>query len=293
MELAIIGCGEVGRIYARAAAAHFDVVLCDTRPAPAARELARELDVALHEDIGPWLARADRVWSCVTGDVAATVTEHAAPYVRAGAVYVDMSTATPVDKLHSADLLRRGGADYADAVIMGAVGMSGLNTALLASGSAADTAVADFALIGAPARALPDSRPGDAAALKLLRTVLTKGIEALAVECLVAAERQGVRTELYEVLADIDAQGFTKFLDGVVRTHLLHAERRLHEVERAVDQLDSAHLPSSVLAGTRTLYERTVGSIATDPPTSTDVDSIDSALAWLLRVADGEARTPA
>lgn len=289
MKLAIIGCGEVGRLYARAAAESFEVVLCDAYPSPAARELAVEMGMSLHERAGDWLAGVDRVWSCVTGDVAAAVAEQTGSFLAQGALFVDMSTATPADKQSSADFLRGRGIEYADAVIMGAIGMTGLRTSLLVSGDAAEAAVADFATIGAPSRALENARPGDAAALKLLRTVLTKGVEALAVECLVSAEKQGVREELYRVLGDIDTQGFTAFLDAVVRSHLLHAERRSHEVERAVAQLDQAHLPSSVLAGTRTLYERTVHSLAAHPPGPDAAASIDSALAWLLSVSEADA----
>ena len=285
-KLAIIGCGEVGRLYARAAASHCEVVLCDTRPAPAARELAAELGVRLHESMGDWLGTVDRVWSCVTGDVAATVADHAGQYLPAGAVFVDLSTATPQDKRTSAQTLASRDVGYADAVIMGAIGLGGLDTALLVSGGGAGIAVEDFTAIGAPARALDDGRPGDAAALKLLRTVLTKGLEALAVECLVAAEQQGVREELYRVLADIDAQGFTSFLEAIVRSHLIHAERRLHEVQRAVAQLEQAQLPSSVLAGTQTRYSQTVRSLAAHPPAPDTSDSIESALAWLLSTSE-------
>ena len=173
---------------------------------------------------------------------------------------------------------------YADAVIMGAIGLSGTATPLLVAGSSAQTAVSDFASIGAPARAL-EGKAGDAAALKLLRTVLTKGVEALAVECFVAAEKQGVRDELYRVLSDIDEQGMTHFLNTVVRTHLVHAERRSHEVGRAVAQLDAAGLPSSVLAGSQGLFDNTVRALAQTPPPPGASDSIDSAVAWLLSTA--------
>ncbi len=285
MRLAIIGAGEAGRIYAQAAAAHFDVVLCDSRPAPAARRLRERLGLKLHESIGDWLTEVDRVWSCVTGDVAAVVASQVAAHLAPGAVFVDMSTATPADKLESADMVAHRQIGYADAVIMGAIGLSGLATPLLVAGGSAETAVSDFASIGAPARAL-DGKAGDAAALKLLRTVLTKGIEALAVECFVAAEKQGVREELYRVLSDIDEQGMTNFLNAVVRTHLIHAERRSHEVERAVAQLDQAGLPASVLAGTQGLFENTVRSLAETPPAPGTSDSIDSAVAWLLSTSD-------
>ncbi len=285
MRLAIIGAGEVGRIYAEAAVGHFDVVLCDSRPAPAARQLCQRRGLALHESIGDWLGDVDRVWSCVTGDVAASVADQVARYVAPGAVLVDLSTATPVDKLESADRMANLQIGYADAVIMGAIGLSGTATPLLVAGVSAQIAVADFAAIGAPARAL-DGKAGDAAALKLLRTVLTKGVEALAVECFVAAEKQGVRDELYRVLSDIDEQGMTNFLNAVVRTHLIHAERRSHEVGRAVAQLDAAGLPSSVLAGSQGLFENTVRSLQQTPPPPEASESIDGAVAWLLSTSD-------
>src|SRR5687767_10674199 len=62
MKLAIIGCGEVGRLYAAAAAPHFELVLCDAYPSAAAQELAEQLGVELKSSIGPWLADMDRVW---------------------------------------------------------------------------------------------------------------------------------------------------------------------------------------------------------------------------------------
>ena len=88
------------------------------------------------------------------------------------------------------------------------------------------------------------------------------------------------------MLSDIDAQGFTSFLEGIVRSHLTHAERRLHEVQRAVAQLDEAQLPSSVLAGTQTRYSQTVRSLAAHPPAPDTSDSIESALAWLLNTSN-------
>ncbi|WP_105036277.1 NAD(P)-dependent oxidoreductase [Cryobacterium aureum] len=282
MKLAIIGCGEVGRLYAAAAAEAFDVVLCDSFPSPQALDCARYLDVELKENIGEWLGEMDRVWACVPGDVAHSAAEAALPFLRADAVYVDLSTATAAGKKEMSERMSARDVAYVDAAIMGAVALTGLQTPILLAGARAETALADFAKILAPARALTDGEPGDAMTLKLLRTVLTKGLEALGVECLIAAESQGVRDELYLVLDDINQAGFTQFLNAIVRTHVVHAERRSHEVHRAIAQLNEIGLPGTVLAGTSGRYQQTIRSLRQTPPAPGTADHIDSAVGWLL-----------
>lgn len=71
-----------------------------------------------------------------------------------------------------------------------------------------------------------------------------------------AAEREGLRTRLYDVLGNVDSMGFASFLDRLVRTHVQHAERRLHEVERAQAQLVELGSPSLALMGTHSRFER-------------------------------------
>lgn len=294
MQIAIIGCGEVGRLYASAVATAgtSELTLCDSEPGDAARALAAELGVPLHEQPGPWLAEVDRAWVCVTGDVSPAVCGDLAPYLSSTAVVVDLTTASPQDKRAiDADLTAQGLA-YVDAVIMGAVGLTGVKTPILAAGPFAEVVLAEFAALGASVRCLSDASAGDAAALKLLRTVLTKGVEALAVECLVAAEQQGVRTELSEVLADIDEAGFTHFLDAVVRTHVTHARRRGHEIHRAEAQLKTFGLPSLLMSASAERFDRTAKALAEYPPAPGVADHVDSAVAWLLETTAGRATRP-
>ena len=291
MRIAIIGCGEVGRTYAEAVAAQgqHELVLNDSRPSPPALELATRLGVELHTSAGPWLTEVDRVWVCVTGDVAKNVCAGVIDYFKAGSVLVDLTTATPADKREMAAVMAERGHAYVDAVIMGAIGLTGVKTALLGAGPHSAEALADLAELGAPVRSLPEARPGDAAALKLLRTVLTKGLEALGVECLIAAEQQGVRAELYEVLADIDSAGLTHFLNAVVRTHVVHAERRMHEIQRADAQLEEFGLPSLLMGASEQRFSLTAKALTDDPPAPGTADHIDSAVQWLLRTTSANA----
>jgi len=53
-------------------------------------------------------------------------------------------------------------------------------------------------------------KPGSASSVKMVRSVLMKGLEALGVEALVTAERQGIREEVLECLADVDLVPFSR-----------------------------------------------------------------------------------
>ncbi|WP_338537585.1 NAD(P)-binding domain-containing protein [Janibacter terrae] len=277
MRIAVVGCGEVGTTYARAlvdGGAH-ELVLCDPAPGAALAKWAREHDVPLHESLGPWLAQVQRAWVCVAGELAHDVVRGLVDHLPVGAVVVDLTTASPADKRRSADAAA-GRTGYVDAVIMGAVGLTGAATPLLVAGPPAG--LEGLEDLGAPVRHLPAAGPGDAAALKLLRSVLTKGLEALGVECLLAAEELGVRHELASVLADIDEGGLTPFVEAVVRSHPQHAARRRHEVARAAHQLADSGRPSPLLREVEARFAGTAEAAAGDPPTTT---SLDDALAWL------------
>jgi 3-hydroxyisobutyrate dehydrogenase len=245
MNIAVIGAGEVGRTYARAVAeqsAH-TAILCDPYPNDATMRFASEAGLELHREAGTWLADAGRVWLCVTGDLTLSVCRDLLWRLRPGTVVVDLTTAAPGDKQSAFDLAAEHDVQYVDAVILGAIALT--------------------------------------AALKLLRTILTKGLEALAVECLVAAEKQGIRRELYDAMHDVDAAGFTSFLDMLVRTHIQHSGRRLHEVQRAEAQLTSLGLPASMLAASQQVFARTTRAAAQNPPPAAATADVEAALEWL------------
>ena len=116
---------------------------------------------------------------------------------------------------------------------------------------------------------------------------MTKGMESLAVECLVAANAMGLRASLYEVLSDIDRTPLTTFMDAFVRSHVDHAGRRHAEVREARDQLYEAGLEPLVLDGVERLFARTARHLeAARAQGGVEVeDSVPARLAWLEQLA--------
>lgn len=282
MNITIIGGGEVGRCYAQSLeqAGHRVVGICDTRPSDALRQYCLETGIALHDAVGTWLTQAEVVISAVFGAVALETCKAALPHLSAGALYADFTTASPQDMRSAAAEAERHSVTFADVAITGAISLGRGKTPLLCAGAGASAIEALMRETGAPIQQV-GTQAGDAATLKLLRSVYTKGCEALAVECLVAAEAKGLRQDLYRVLQDIDQQPLQVFLEMLVRTHVIHAGRRLVEVREATRQLERDGLAPRVMPGVAALFERTAGAI----DGSEDASTVESSLRWLTALA--------
>ncbi len=232
-RIAIIGLGEVGRCYAQPLLeAGFELMLCESRPSPAATELATRWNLHLHDKPGAWLASANWILSCVTGAQALQVVEQVLASVQTGSGLADLTTASPEVKRQAALLAKARSVRYVDTAIMGAISLNWVRTPLLAAGEGADEFKRCMEQAGGRVKLIEGGSAGDAISLKILRSVFTKGMEALCVELLVSAEKQGVREKLYDQLGDIDQTPLRDFIDMLVRTHVVRAGRRARGARR-------------------------------------------------------------
>ena len=292
MKIALIGCGEVGHCYAQAwqAAGHEIVAVCELREDDEMRARVQGYGATLHALPGAWLAEADLVVSAVFGYVAQAVAAQALPHLNRQALFADFTTASAADMRAAAAVAAACEVPFADVAIMGAIALLGARTPLLTAGTGAERVVAFAQSCGISAQAI-DGQAGDAVQLKLLRSIMTKGMESLAVECLVAAEKLGLRAALIDVLGDIDRTPLTKFMDSFVCSHVLHAPRRLAEVREARDQLTEAGLQPLVLDGVERLFARTAQGISAAREARGGAplvlpDSVQARLAWLMPLAE-------
>lgn len=258
MNIAIIGLGEVGRIYAQAMVdAGLEIIgVCEPSLSPASNKIAEKLSLAIHNTSGPWLQSADLVISAVTGQAALAAALATFPFLLPQVLYADFTTASPADMRAAAKAADASNLRFVDVAIMGGITLTGAKTTLLCAGHGAEDVAQILAPLGGKISVLAQGQAGDAVTLKLLRSLFTKGLEALAVETLTLAENVGLKAQLYENLADIDAASLPEFLDMLVRTHVLHADRRYHEVETAEAQLRAAGFQPCVTLCVKNLFDR-------------------------------------
>jgi 3-hydroxyisobutyrate dehydrogenase-like beta-hydroxyacid dehydrogenase len=190
-----------------------------------------------------------------------------------------MTTAAAQAKRECAARAEAAGIGYVDIAITGAVALNGVRTPLLYAGKRNAGAEEVLDDVGAPVRVLPDSDPGDAVTVKLLRSVIMKGIEALAIEAFPAARSYGVLDQLYTVLSDVDQAPFTDLLKSMVATHPAHAFRRLAVVLEAAAQLDRAGYPADLTGHVGGKFAATAANLArTGGPAGA---TFEASLDWL------------
>jgi 3-hydroxyisobutyrate dehydrogenase-like beta-hydroxyacid dehydrogenase len=224
MRVAVLGLGEAGQAFATGlAAAGASVVGHDPRPGAGA-------GVARAGSNAAAAAGADLVLSLNASGVAETVAAEALPAMRAGAVLADLNTAPPQQKRRLDARARDHGVRFADVAVLGPVPPRGVATPSLAAGPGA----AEYArIVNAHGGAVDvvDGPAGAAAARKLLRSVVMKGLAAALLEALAGARAAGCEDWLRDNLADqFGAPLVTRLETG---SHQ-HAARRVAEMDAAV-----------------------------------------------------------
>ncbi len=174
--------------------------------------------------------------------------------------------------------IEKGGGRYIDVAVMGGFFSSGIKAPMLVAGDGAEPVVSWMNQNGFVTSYL-GPKPGSASSVKMLRSVIVKGIEALAVESFVAAERQGILPEVMGCLGDIDARTFAGSLAMLMQTHVVHAHRRWEEMGLVARTLRETGVDPLMTEAIEKSHRRTVD--AHIAPADGKVPSLEDALKLL------------
>jgi 3-hydroxyisobutyrate dehydrogenase len=292
-RMAIIGFGEVGQIFARqfadagvAGISVYDIVFPNAA-APQTKAASS----------GPWkkcasahdaTMNAEVVVSAVTAGAA---TDAAMSAVMAkGAFFWDLNSVSPETKIGAADIIEKVGGRYVEAAVMSSVPPNGIRSPMLLGGPHARDFIAQMAPYNLNLTAYSDDI-GTASAVKMCRSVLIKGLEALLLESMAAARHYGVEKAVLASLGDtIPHPDWPKQAAYMISRALVHGRRRAEEVrEVAATVLD---------AGVEPLMSRTIAQCqdrAADQGTRVAASVLkppylDGILDELARIAKGEGQ---
>jgi 3-hydroxyisobutyrate dehydrogenase-like beta-hydroxyacid dehydrogenase len=219
MDVAVLGLGEAGRLIA----ADLVAAGCTLR---AWDPVQRPAGIPLAASDLEAVAGADVVLSLTTAANALEAAASVAGALAPGALYADLNTSAPALKRELAAALP---VAFADVAVVGIVPGLGLRVPVLASGAGAERFAELFGPLGMPIEVV-GPRPGDAAGLKLLRSVFMKGIAAAAIEALEAARVAGVEAHVHADIAGVLGE---PLLERLLTGSRAHAERRVHEMQAA------------------------------------------------------------
>jgi len=255
-KFAVIGFGEAGSILGEdLAATGRDVAMYDILlDAPVSRQpmldKARRAQVRAARTFEDAVAGAQVVISAVTASSSADVAGKAAKSLRAGQVLLDINSVSPAKKLSNASLVEAAGADYVEAAVMAPVPPQRLRVPMLLGGKRASELAAELRNVGMNTTSLSE-QIGVASAVKMCRSIVIKGLEALTVESMLAARRFGAEREVLESLnGTFPSMGWTGQLpDYLVSRAAEHGRRRAAEMREVARTLEDVGVePTMALA---------------------------------------------
>lgn len=251
--IAIIGFGEVGPIFAQAlagrgcAVAVHDLKSQDPATAGAIRDKAARAGARVADSLPDSLRQADWIFSAVTASQAGAVARDAAAHMRAGQVFIDLNSVSPRVKQENCARVQAAGGDYVESAVMAPVPPQGVQVPMLLGGRRARELFEALNALGMRTQAVADE-VGLASAIKLCRSIMIKGHEALCLQSMQAALHFGVDGR---VLASLAAtfpgvgwdKGYEAYLIGRVAEH---GQRRSEEMREAAAMLDELGLDASL-----------------------------------------------
>lgn len=264
--IALIGFGEAGQAFAPAGAAVFDRKTLDPATRPAKLDDYRACAVRGCDNAAAALAEAEAVLCLVTADQALAAARDDAALLRPGALWIDMNSVAPATKQAAAAAIGAAGGRYVDVAIMSPVLPARHKAPLLVAGEAAEEAADLLRTIGFTDVSVAGTHIGDASAIKMIRSVMVKGLEALSAECALAAHRAGVSEAVFASLdRSPPPRSWTERIDYNLDRMLVHGERRAAEMEQVASTLEALGVEPLMTRGT-IQRQRAVGAHGPSSP---------------------------
>lgn len=138
------------------------------------------------------IQQAEAVISVVTADQALAAARNVAAGIAPGTFFFDCNSVAPATKQAAAEAIMTAGGCYVDVAVMSPVRPALLAVPLLLSGPFAAEGERLLADLGFCGRVV-EGGVGAASAIKMIRSIMIKGLEALSAECLLSAAPRGSR----------------------------------------------------------------------------------------------------
>jgi 3-hydroxyisobutyrate dehydrogenase-like beta-hydroxyacid dehydrogenase len=232
-----IGFGEVASTLARGLMeGGVEVYTCLEGRSTRTRDLSRSINVQLCSNHQEMAEKVEMIFSAVTPSQAIPVAREVG---KIRGVYVDLNNVSPATVKEALEGVQS--PNTVDAAILGSVSKKGLKVKIIASGEGAEEFAQlndygmDIEVIG--------SEPGQASAIKMLRSAYTKGVSALLLESLLTAYRMGIDEQVLKYISETEGPGFEESAVSRITNSLYHAHRRSEEMEEEIKMISAETEP--------------------------------------------------
>jgi 3-hydroxyisobutyrate dehydrogenase-like beta-hydroxyacid dehydrogenase len=255
-RLCFIGFGEAGQAIAsglrEAGVEHiaaWDILFPEDRGAML-KQAGEKIGARLASSAADAVANSDIIISAVTAGSSIDAAQSVAPHLSGNPYFLDVNSVSPGRKREAAKVLE-GAARYVDVAILAPIHPKRHQTPLLLAGPHAQAVmpllIDELEMQGK----IASDEIGAAAGLKMIRSVMIKGIEALTAECFMAAQRADIVEEVAASLKNnYPGLDWPKVIDYNLERMASHGIRRADEMEQSAITLTELGIEPLMTTGT-------------------------------------------
>ncbi len=261
--IGLIGFGEAASSMARdfhAAGVQglwaYDILSNSETHGASIRARAKQYGVTLARSIEELCAQTTYLLAFTSPASAVPVAQSAIPLLRAGQTYVDLNSTSPDMAVQMGKIPCADGVGVCDGAALGNVQKLGNKVPVVVCGTGAEAFRRDLTPYGMDIEVL-DAPLGAASAMKMLKTVYSKGLQQLVLEYLLAAQSYGILEQMVNgVHNPMEGKTLAEYADEAMPRLFLHAQRRATEVANAVETVEQGGLEPVMTRAAQTGFER-------------------------------------
>lgn len=233
---------------------------------------AKEVGVVLEDTMDAAYTDAHFIFNNTSASFCVDIAKNILPNLKPGQVYLDLNATSPKTKEEINAIPREEGVYFCDIAIMGSVPEKGHKVKMYVSGAkeGVDSFCEVFGKYGMNLNPL-DAPAGGASAIKMFKSVFSKGLPQLLFESMVPAAKYGVLDEyVANIKNTFKEKNVEQFADKTMYRTLIHAERRSHELAEVVSTIEALGLDASM---SKAIMERLQQIVDSGIPSEIPADS--------------------
>lgn len=263
VKIGFIGFGEVASIFSKemsnkgAEIRVYDILITQKNGLEIIRSRILNNNIQINS-LKEVIIKSDYILSTVPSQFAKNVAKECAEQLKPNKVYIDLNSTSPFVKIELNKIIKSSKADFVEGAILGAVGITGPKTHALTTGGKGKEVAEIFTNLGLNF-SYYSPEIGKASMFKMLRSIFSKGIEAILLEFLIAGKRAGMEKDLWkDIISFLSEKSFDKIAANWMQTHALAYERRYHEITQVVETMKELGIEPIMTSGTEAFFRRSL-----------------------------------
>ena len=221
---------------------------------------ASKLNIQIKFSLKELIRDADLIFSTVTADQALAVAKKVSMHLKKGSFFFDLNSCAPSSKQEACENIQIFDGRYVDVAVMAPVSAKKHLVPLMISGDKTFQARAILEKLPMDVKII-EGPVGRASSIKMVRSIMVKGLEALTAECALAAVEADVLDEVFNSLSaehphfDIIKHSIYNF-----ERSLSHGKRRAEELKEVSKMLEDLSLENHMSKATA-IWQNNLGSL--------------------------------